>query len=131
MGFLYLHKDVNLSVGTCVTVLKKLKQTSAAIAATYSGDALIYLKKIRCQENIFDCTGSNMFEHRFRTVQEMRLTMYRNGQNVLDFAAYLIARGVCNGVVKQHIGTAKKALEFCDTQAEWPHTGELFTCYSR
>lgn len=57
--------------------------------------------------------------------------MYRNGQHVLDFAAYLVARGVSNGVIAQHMGVAKKVLEFCDTRAQWPHTGNLFVCYTR
>lgn len=64
-------------------------------------------------------------------MQEMRLTMFRNGQHVMDFLAYLAARGVCNGVIAQHITVAKKAIEFCDTVVPWHHTGDLLVCYSR
>lgn len=64
-------------------------------------------------------------------LQDMRLALYRDGQLVLDFIAYLVARGVSAGVLAQHMGAAKKVLMFCDTLALWPHTGDLFMCYSR
>jgi hypothetical protein len=61
----------------------------------------------------------------------MKLSLFRNGQHVLDFIAYLVARGVTIGVLAQHMGVAKKVLMFCDTQGIWPHTGDLFMCYNR
>jgi hypothetical protein len=61
----------------------------------------------------------------------MSLAAYRNGQYVLDFIAYLVARGVSTGVLAQHLGVAKKVLEFYDTKQPWAHTGELLMIYIR
>ena len=64
-------------------------------------------------------------------VQGMQLSLYRNGQHLMDFMAYLVARNAVSGVLAQHISVAKKVLHFCDTKEAWPHTEELVKCYNR
>lgn len=64
-------------------------------------------------------------------LQEMTLFKYREGQLVLDFMGYLIARGVSPRVLAQHMGVAKKVIEFLETKEPWQHSGALLTCYSR
>ena len=64
-------------------------------------------------------------------MQAMDLSMYREGQHVVDFVAYLVARGVGKGMTAKHISTAKKALEFLDAREQWEHTGHLLLCLAR
>lgn len=63
----------------------------------------------------------------------MKLSLYRDGQYVLDYMAFLVARRTAPGTINQHISAAKKILQFLDGRdpSPWPHTAALSTAYSR
>lgn len=63
----------------------------------------------------------------------MKMALFRDGQCVMDYLAFMVARRTAPGVINQIIGTAKKVLQFLDGReaAPWPHSAALSTAYSR
>lgn len=66
-------------------------------------------------------------------LQEMKLALFRDGQYVMDYLAFMVARRTAPGTINQIIGTSKKILQFLDGRdaAPWPHSAALSMAYSR
>lgn len=63
--------------------------------------------------------------------QALKLALYRDGQLVVDFIAYLVARGVGKSTTERHIGTAKKVLDYMESFDPWDQYIDLFACLTR
>lgn len=64
-------------------------------------------------------------------MQDLSLFMYRDGQHVTDFVAYLVARGVGKGTTAKIVTTSKKVLDHLDAISQYAHTGKLLMYLTR